>query len=541
MTFKHTNEEVLKIKDNEKLKAIEHHLKGFRSAFLDFDFMYNILSDELNKYLVHKEEYINKNIEYYKKVKARYEELLKDESILYNGEKERIKISMPFIEENIKRETWEQHAEIEEKTIDHIYKKVINEDYLKNDIYKTFVYYITSDKETIENKRLELAKGNMPLFNTFTICNERIIRNYLDLQGIEELDEKVNGYELAINGMLNNDKRIASLNTSMITGAILDIRHNLNELIETFFDLEEEKGKEKHEQITLPLEYSQKATITDTGLINKLALTKLEDNYILQELKNLDFNIEESTIQHGEETLNKLDELDRFVLDCIVLDLYYKQGRKQFTNRQIAIQYCKEKGIEHITENILSEIDKSIIKLQNTRISLDYKSVQKLKKAKIKVDRGNPLIWINELFNVKIETNVRGYEIIETPFYFTYLRETNAPMITYDRKLLYSDIKGIEKNIDNQNLRHYLIRRLAPSKTLNTNEIYINISDIYEAQNIHKKDFKTDNALKIARKKARDRAELILKEYKKEYNFNYSKDDENKRIKGYIIRFKNKS
>ena len=103
MKFKHTNEEVLEIKDSEKIKAIENHLISFRNAFFSFDFMQDVLQEELNV-LLDKEKYINKNIEHYKKVKTRYEKLLENESILEEYEKQRIKGVLPFIEESTKKE-----------------------------------------------------------------------------------------------------------------------------------------------------------------------------------------------------------------------------------------------------------------------------------------------------------------------------------------------------------------------------------------------------------------------------------------------------
>lgn len=517
MSFKHT--EQLKDIKAEQLKSIEEVLIDVRNYLFNIDEINKFLNGAIIYYKENKDFLIKDDVEIYKQL---YEKNEKDKETK-KIDKELYELRKSALKEMKEPSYWNKHYNDYINNITSI-RETLNKDnsVIKTKEYKSLVYYITDDKKTKEIKDIE---SKLATLIENTIFNFHNLLDALYLMYIIYQNSDLPFKDIAIKKAFN------------------EINYNINELYETYYGIKAEDEEEiKKEQLTLPLEYNDIATLTDTGLINKLAIIKLENNALFKEqIAKLDFNIDENTINNSEKKLEKLNELDRFILDTIVIDFYYKQGLTKFTNRQIAIQYCKEKGIEHITENVLKEIDKSILKLQNTRISLDYKSIQRLKKAKVKIGKNNPLIWLEETYIDVEGTKTKGYEIIRTPFYFTYAQEVNAPMITYNRKLLYNEIKGIDKNINNQNLRHYLIRRLAPTKNLDTNEIYISINDIYEVQNIYKDEYKTANALKQARKQARERAELILKEYKKEYNFTYHKDDLNKRIKGYVIKFRNRN
>ena len=517
MSFKHT--EQLKDIKAEQLRAIEDVLIDVRNYLFNIDEINKFLNGAITYYKENKDFLIKDDVETYKQL---YEKNEKDKETK-KIDKELYELRKNALKEMKEPSYWNKHYNDYINNITNIKETLSKDDsIIKSKEYESLAYYITNDKKTKEIKDIE---------KKLAILIENTIFNFHNL---------LDAFYLMYIIYQNSDLPFKDI---VIKKAFNEISYNINELYETYYDIKADDEEEiKKEQLTLPLEYNDIATLTDTGLINKLAIIKLENNALFKEqIAKLDFNIDENTINNSEKKLEKLNELDRFILDTIVIDFYYKQGLTKFTNRQIAIQYCKEKGIEHITENVLKEIDKSILKLQNTRISLDYKSIQRLKKAKVKIGKNNPLIWLEETYIDVEGTKTKGYEIIRTPFYFTYAQEVNAPMITYNRKLLYNEIKGIDKNINNQNLRHYLIRRLAPTKNLDTNEIYISINDIYEVQNIYKDEYKTANALKQARKQARERAELILKEYKKEYNFTYHKDDLNKRIKGYVIKFRNRN
>lgn len=326
-----------------------------------------------------------------------------------------------------------------------------------------------------------------------------------------------------------------------------DLVYFICKINEKLRDRREQDSKEpyiKYEVIQLPLEYGEKATITDTPLINKMAITPLENNLTFNDrdtyrqlalLNKYDFSVDDKTTQQSQEEINKLTELDRFVLDTIVVDFYYKLNKKEFSDRQLANWYTQKGGKVTPSENIQREINNSIEKLQHIYIDIDYKSVQEFKKNKhVKVKRHNPLLWLESL-EVKDDTTSNYYRILDTPFYFTYLKQTNSTMITYDRELLYLDINGVDKSLANQNLKHYLIRRIAPLKEY-PNEIYISVSDIYNEQNATAKYYPKINNLKKAKQRARERTEIMLNELKREYNFTYMQNNEGKTIKGYYIK-----
>lgn len=310
------------------------------------------------------------------------------------------------------------------------------------------------------------------------------------------------------------------------------LQKKINKLIEE--KIESLKDKKPLNSI----EYNSFATLTDTPLINELARTtqEVKDIYLLNELN---FEIENKTINKNEEELkNTLTELDRFVLDTIAVDMFLNQHITTFSDRQIAIQYTKEKGGDKTSPTLIKNINDSILKLQNKRINLDYASVEKYKKNNVYVSMDNPLLWL-ESMEITSDTTSRYYRIIGTPFYCTYLKETNSKLFSYERKLLTDEIKGIEKNTENQNLKHYLIRRILSLKNFNNlQRIYISTNDIYEVQGVNSVKYTTDNKLKKARLKARERSEKILNLLQEEYDFNFNKDNRNKRIKGYYITLK---
>ena len=290
----------------------------------------------------------------------------------------------------------------------------------------------------------------------------------------------------------------------------------------------------KYEQIPLNFfEYEDRATLTETPLLNELALTKLEDRDI-KVINGDRFVLDNISTIKSNETIEKLTELDRFILNTAVLDIYYTKGDSVFSDRQLATLYSNKYGRENVSPKLLDEINKSLLKLQSIRISLDYKNQEKAKKTKIKgAKRDNPLLWLERL-EVKEDTTSNFYRLIEIPFYLTYLQDTHAKLLSYDRGVLFKPIKGVKKTSENQALRSYLNRRLVSLNTLDTN-IYISVKDIYEVLEIKADDYKNDNQLRKARYNAREKTEKILNEFKKEYSFNFNQDNEKRGIKGYII------
>lgn len=329
--------------------------------------------------------------------------------------------------------------------------------------------------------------------------------------------------------MLLNDKYIK---TSKEIKELIDYICFINEKIDKNKD--KEKQKFKYEFIPLPLEYPTTATIASTSLINEIAVNKfnditLKDNYLIN---NLHYDLEQESIEKSQKIIGNLNELDIFVLNTITIDFILKQNKWTFSDYELANLYTQKGGKVTPIRKIKEDVNKSIIKLQNTRISLSGKSVEIFKKQHIKISGKNPLLWVENV-EVKSGNTTNYYRAIKVPFYLNYLEATNSELITYNRELLYLDIKGIDKSPNNQDLRYYLIRRLAPLKSY-PNEIYITTNDIYEVQHATAEYYPNPTNLKKARQRVREHTEILLKQMKKEYNFTYRKDV-NKRVRGFFI------
>lgn len=406
----------------------------------------------------------------------------------------------------------------------------------------------------------DLLNENSPKlkYDTFALLDGMSVTNYIFLTCV-----------LLLNKGNANDKLIINCTYSVATRYStfykeLQESKELNEKDQDYKDLcfyltdintkikdkaKELELQERHinEQIQLPLfEYSETLTLTDTPLINNLALspntenlaTIEKDSELFRELADLknkyDFAINEKEINDSEEKIQQLTELDRFVLDTIVTEIFLKKNTREFTDRYLVTLYTQQYSQTRISKNIQDEINKSILKLQKTRISLGLDSIQKLKANKVHVKADNPLIWV-ETIEIDKNTSTTHYRILGTPFYYSYLKLTNAQLITYNRELLYKEIKGINKNIDSQALRHYFIRRITQAIEFNT-EIYISVNDLYKETNATPYYYPKDANLRKAKQRARESAELILNDLKKEYSFTYHKDDRVKTIKGYKVR-----
>lgn len=425
--------------------------------------------------------------------------------------------------------------------------------------YKNAVNYFTKGDKIENITELEEIKWFVDcsfLSSVFLVCFELIVAEDDNTNKvpklIKEYESKKHNIDRYFDSFIDNGKHIKDFANNYgleFSQFYLDIITYIINILESIVILQNKindfvKGKiqsSKKDIDKKPLnsiEYNSFATLTDTPLINELARTtqEVKDIYLLNELN---FKIKNKTITKNEEELkNNLTELDRFVLDTIAVDLFLNQHITTFSDRQIAIQYTKEKGGDKTSQTLIKNINDSILKLQNKRIDLDYASVEKYKKNNVYVSMNNPLLWL-ESMEVTTDTTSHYYRIIGTPFYCTYLKETNSKLFSYERKLLTEEIKGIEKNTENQNLKHYLIRRILSLKNFNNlQRIYISTSDIYEVQGVNSVKYTTENKLKKARLKARERTEKILNLLQEDYDFNFNKDNRNKRIKGYYITLK---
>lgn len=267
--------------------------------------------------------------------------------------------------------------------------------------------------------------------------------------------------------------------------------------------------------------YQDRATLTKDPFINELSIIKYNSN----NLPALDMVLKEETITEGKEKLSVLSLLDQFVLRTIVLDFYGKQNKRTFTDKDVVIWATQTNAKKPVTEITREQVNESILKLQNVRVDLKYKSLQTINNEEINAKVGNPLVWIKERIELEGDNGVKKYEILDVPFYYTYLIVTQTPLIDFDRKLLTDDYKGIDKSLDNQQLRYYLVTRLEPKSRLNSKQIFISADDIYKIQGATPENYTTASTLRKARERVRKRTEIILNEYRKIYKFQYIADD----------------
>lgn len=271
-----------------------------------------------------------------------------------------------------------------------------------------------------------------------------------------------------------------------------------------------------------PIVYKDMATFAKSNpFVNEMSLIK---DHELE--KKIGIELKEETITEGNEKLNQLTEIDTLVLDTIVLDFYYKQEKTTFTDKEVATWINEVNAKTTVPKVTREQVNESILKLQSIRVDLKYRSLQEINNEILNLKIGNPLLWIRERLELEGSNGIKMYEIITEPFYFTYLKVTNTTLIEFKRELLTNNYKGVDKSVDNQAVRIYLIKRLEPKNRLNSNEIFININDIYEIQGATPANYTTAAKLRKAKERARKRAETILNEFKKEYKFTYEPDNE---------------
>lgn len=273
---------------------------------------------------------------------------------------------------------------------------------------------------------------------------------------------------------------------------------------------------------TKPIVYKDMATFAKSNpFVNEMSLIKDDEPE-----QKINIELKEETITEGDKKLQQLTVIDNLVLNTIVLDFYYKQEKTTFTDKEVATWINQENAKTTVPKVTREQVNESILKLQNIRVDLKYRSLQEINNETLNLKIGNPLLWIRERLEVEGSNGIKKYEIITEPFYFTYLKVTNTPLIEFKRELLTNNYKGVDKSLDNQAVRYYLIKRLEPKNRLNSDEIFININDIYEIQGATPANYTTAATLRKAKERARKRAETILNEFKKEYKFTYEPDNE---------------
>lgn len=279
-----------------------------------------------------------------------------------------------------------------------------------------------------------------------------------------------------------------------------------------------------------PLYFSEYLTFSNSALIDSLSHTHsivLKDNGLI---KQFDYTINQESINNATNDINKLNELDRFVLDTITIEFYLKRHRIVFSDRDIALLLAQTDSKVSISDKFLKQINESILKIQNVRITLDYESKKVFENNSHRIiEDNNPLIWLKTRKDIK-DTKTQWYQILNTPFYYDYLSITNNKLLEFNRSILYKEIEGKDKSINNQKIRLLINRRLRTAKDLKI-DFYISTNEIYKEQQCETRKQKQD---------AREMAKKILDNLKNDEGFNYREDNTGVKgsIKGYWIEFK---
>lgn len=398
----------------------------------------------------------------------------------------------------------------------------------KNKTYSNLVNYVIENNTTTQIKNSIIKKYDTLLdiyaeiYDVLMInylkdikkYNEETIKNFLflyratGLQNIKAEEEK----QKIINNL--EDKQIgvllALLDTKKVIYKLLEELEKQQDKQKTKIKNSSKKTKTKKETKLKPkyetiplfrLDYSDKVAIADNELINILTTKK--------------FNVDLSTIKTSEEILNNLDELDKMILNYIVFEIWGK-GEQRFTDRNIAVYLTKDNASATIHETMLKEINESLERLQNTKISEGFISENLSNSSNLKIKRKSALLWL-DIVEVDYKRKTTIYRIVDKPFYYDYALDTGK-VDAYDREIITRNRKGIEHNLKNTALINYIVERINSLKYLN--ESFIDLKRVYEILKI------TDNRKYTD---AKNKVYAILEDLKKNYNFRVYKDNTNTR------------
>lgn len=349
-------------------------------------------------------------------------------------------------------------------------------------------------------------------------------------------------YDISVKGTINNHSDIREYKKDL--DYIQELNHKIlqKEYLDNinYADKMKKRAKEKkpiYEQLQLDLislSYTNKRKIRVNKITNDLSnisddnFYKSQDYKMAKEIQNLTFNIENESIKESKETIQKLNKTDLFVLNAIV-DIYEQYGvNKTFTNTQIANLYFNENPSD-IKKEQKEIINKSIEKLTSTKIKVGFTS-----EVKGKVRKLSTYDYMVKLTPVKYETETTTYyySIDKKPLYYQYLIITgNKQTIegkTYNSKLLTSNITGVKKTEQWQQVRYYLLEQI----NTDIDNIYIDMDNIYLFFNLDAKS----SSYRVQKTRIRKQTEQILSEFKKEYKYNLKPvKNDNKVIIGFKI------
>lgn len=494
----------------------------------------------------------------FKEYKDRYRAYISDKEVIkayYDAKIQKVKgnVLSENIEKNLKdinnqnKELYNHLKQegINDKTISEIYgvdKEYTKEEYIKNnnDILKR----INKNK----NKHLKAIDKDIYIKYVNDLFNSAILKYtfFTEIENFFLFDmqdsflnslQPVRNYE-SIEEYLkdNNPKELEKF-----TAFISEIQNKINERkrLDTIKWLDKYKKENdknallNYQQLPLNLEYNDRAYLVESKLINDISRVKNIDIQNIMLVNGL--NYEFTSLNRNKKELDKeLTSFDKLVLETIVYKFYYERGLKAFTDWQVATEIYTEFSKDTKTDNQIASIDASIEKLRHISITLDYKSIEKFENENINVSRDNYLISVERTKISRDKNNKKTitYEFTGRQFYLDYLYLEGVKPIEYNRALMYSNVKGLNKNSETQGLRRYLISRIS---NFNGLDMEISLQDIYIELGLIKGNY-NDNVLRKERLKARNKTKEYLNELKKEYKFRYVENNKGKTIKGYIIK-----
>lgn len=317
---------------------------------------------------------------------------------------------------------------------------------------------------------------------------ERNMENPI-LSRVEEIGEDVEQFKSLFALYEEINDRVEKLWDERIK--ILEERLGLEE--DPGAENQEEKLKEEYKIVPSRLFYGDSFTIAETEIINVLTTRKFNPNYEI--------------FRNSEDTINSLRHQDQEILNYIVLTLY-ANGIRTFTDRNIAVGMYKEKATETVSEVMLKEINDSIERIRAVKINEGFISAEKIGDIHAAVTVDDFLVSLRRLrYDHKEKANV--YTFVGEPFFYDYAVKTGK-INSYEKQIITRDIKGIQHNAKNDTLKQHLTRRVISLKYYK--EVGVDVMEIYDILGIsNNRDYTA----------ARSRAEEMLKDLQKNYNFKY--------------------
>ena len=232
------------------------------------------------------------------------------------------------------------------------------------------------------------------------------------------------------------------------------------------------------------------------------------------------FKFNESVFNESEETLNSLKSEDNEILDLLILN-WYAHGVRRFTDRQIAIALNHGGNTnEDVSKDELQRINESIERLRKTEIKQGVESVEDIGDKKLTYTQRPFLISVLPQ-DIKHEGSTTVYDFTGVQGFEEYALITKRTS-KYSNALITADIKGIQHDFKNDNLKRLLVRRIKGLEY--SKHTAIDMREVYEVLEI------TDPRKYTYVKK---KVKTMLEELRNEdndiyYNFSYEFKKRNK-------------